>query len=134
MAHGWADTEGCYRLTGEPMTGAYNRTRIMDLLPEEADGKDDRRRERHRPLDQRSMPQLDTERPGQITQEALLRNAQTSKTAKLRVRVGMATFHRRLVMTDTGYMGLAHERVAVGDQIWLLLGGEMPVALRPVRK
>jgi hypothetical protein len=33
--------------------------------------------------------------------------------------------------TDTGYMGLAHRSVEVGDKVFVLMGGEVPFVLRP---
>jgi hypothetical protein len=34
--------------------------------------------------------------------------------------------------TDTGYMGLAHRSVEVGDKVYMLMGGDTPVVLRPL--
>lgn len=43
-----------------------------------------------------------------------------------------ATTRRRMFITDTGYMGLTHRSNLRGDEIWVLMGADMPVILHPV--
>jgi hypothetical protein len=38
---------------------------------------------------------------------------------------------RKIISTKRGYIGLATEAVAAGDVVCILLGGRMPVILRP---
>jgi hypothetical protein len=33
--------------------------------------------------------------------------------------------------TDTGYLGLGHRSLEVGDKIYILMGGDVPLVLRP---
>jgi hypothetical protein len=40
------------------------------------------------------------------------------------------SFYRALFITETGYMGMG--KVEEGDEIWVLLGGDVPFVLRPV--
>lgn len=44
-----------------------------------------------------------------------------------------ATFGRRFATTRGGYMGLVRKDVAVGDEVFVLLGGEVLYVLRPER-
>jgi hypothetical protein len=43
-----------------------------------------------------------------------------------------ANYHRRMVTTTKGYIGLAPEQTSPGDIVCFFLGGRMPVILRPV--
>ena len=43
-----------------------------------------------------------------------------------------ATFRRRLVPTKKGYLGLTAEHVERGDQVVVLMGGQIPFILRKV--
>ncbi|KAF4341563.1 het-6-heterokaryon incompatibility [Fusarium beomiforme] len=40
------------------------------------------------------------------------------------------SWHRRLFVTDAGYIGLAHPSVQAGDEVALLSGGRVPFAIR----
>jgi hypothetical protein len=40
------------------------------------------------------------------------------------------TTRKRMFKTETGYIGLAHRSIEVGDKIFVLMGGEMPFVLR----
>ncbi|KAF2132337.1 hypothetical protein P153DRAFT_429489 [Dothidotthia symphoricarpi CBS 119687] len=41
------------------------------------------------------------------------------------------TWNRKLIGTRSGYIGMAHNRCEIGDEIWLLAGGQVPYVLRP---
>lgn len=41
------------------------------------------------------------------------------------------TTRKRMFKTETGYMGIAHRSVEIGDKVYVLMGGEMPFILRP---
>jgi len=43
-----------------------------------------------------------------------------------------ATTRRRIFVTDTGYLGLTHRSNLVGDEVWVLMGADMPVTLHPI--
>jgi hypothetical protein len=43
-----------------------------------------------------------------------------------------ATYRRRLVLTDKNYLGLTAERVERGDQVVILMGGQLPFILHKV--
>ena len=43
----------------------------------------------------------------------------------------MALQYRRLVTTETGFLGLAPDEVEVGDTVAVILGCNFPVLLRP---
>jgi hypothetical protein len=45
-----------------------------------------------------------------------------------------AAFHRRLVVTETGYVGLAPEHVRMGDLVTIMMGSQVPLVLREVRE
>lgn len=46
------------------------------------------------------------------------------------LRIVQKTSRQRLFFTDTGYMGLCQESCVMGDQVWLLMGNDMPCILR----
>ena len=45
-----------------------------------------------------------------------------------------AAFHRRLVVTETGYLGLEPENVRTADLVTIMMGSQVPLVLREVRE
>ena len=45
-----------------------------------------------------------------------------------------ASHSRRLFVTEQGFLGLGHESVAVGDQVWLIKDALVPMVFRPTSK
>ncbi len=45
-----------------------------------------------------------------------------------------ASFHRRLVVTERGYLGLAPEHVLTGDLVTIMMGSQVPLVLRQVQQ
>jgi hypothetical protein len=41
------------------------------------------------------------------------------------------TTRKRMFKTETGYIGIAHRSVEIGDRVYLFMGGEMPFVLQP---
>jgi hypothetical protein len=37
-----------------------------------------------------------------------------------------------MIKTDTGYMGIVHRTYNVGDKIYVLMGSDLPILLRPL--
>jgi hypothetical protein len=52
------------------------------------------------------------------------------KSKELNSRIREQTENRRFFITQSGYMGLGPQIVAPGDQVWVLLGAEVPCLLR----
>lgn len=105
--------DGIYIPTGESIEQAFTRLRIVDYLPEETNAQHRQSRGVWRPI---AEPQANAN---------LLQ-----RTDEIGRRVMTATFRQRLFVTDSGHMGLAHQSVTVGDEIFLLTGGHMPFVLR----
>jgi hypothetical protein len=112
---------GMYPATVEPIDLAYHRLRIWDQLPTEGLLS---RRQRTSPLSQ--IPQ-----PGPISYD----NAKDAIVHGVNGDIGMSilskTTRKRMFKTETGYMGIAHRSVEIGDKVYVLMGGEMPFVLRP---
>lgn len=112
---------GVYPATGEPTDLAYHRLRIWDQLPTE--GLLYRR--------QRTSPPTQIPQPGPISydyaKDALVHGANED------IGIGILgkTTRKRMFKTETGYMGIAHRSVEIGDKVFVLMGGEMPFVLRP---
>lgn len=45
-----------------------------------------------------------------------------------------ASFHRRLVVTEKGHLGLAPEHVQTGDLVIIMMGSQVPLVLREVQQ
>ena len=45
-----------------------------------------------------------------------------------------ASFHRHLVVTEKGYLGLAPEHVHTGDLVIIMMGSQVPLVLREVQQ
>lgn len=112
---------GVYPATGEPIDLAYHRLRIWDQLPTE--GLLYRR--------QRTSPITQVPQPGPISYD----NAKDGIVYGCKGDIGMnilsKTTRKRMFKTETGYMGIAHRSVEIGDKVYVLMGGEMPFVLRP---
>ena len=58
--------------------------------------------------------------------DGLLRAERSDTT----IRILNSTTNQKLFVTDSGYMGLLHESCMIGDDVYLLMGGDMPFVLR----
>jgi len=112
---------GVYPATGEPIDLAYHRLRIWDQLPNE--GLLYRL--------QRTSPPTQIPQPGPISYD----NAKDAIVHGANEDIGMGilrkTTRKRMFKTETGYMGIAHRSIEIGDKVFVLMGGEMPFVLRP---
>ncbi|KAI1624704.1 hypothetical protein EDD37DRAFT_355989 [Exophiala viscosa] len=114
-----------YQPTKENVDLAFERLRTGDLFPENA------RRSRE------SVP-TDLPQPSNFAvayadlssgSDQIFIDGDVSDIGNHIIR---ATTRRRMFITDTGYMGLTHQSNLVGDEIWVLMGADMPVTLHPV--
>ena len=115
--------DGTYLPTGEPIALAFQRLCIRDYLPTEV------------------FPEFRTKRLGM---PFVIPEPGTSFTVSLGLSGGIctikagniasyivdATTDRRLVVTDSGYIGLVQRSCVVGDSIFILMGSDMPCVLR----
>jgi hypothetical protein len=112
--------DGVYPPTGEPIDLAYHRLRIWDQLPTE--GLNRRRR---------TSPPTQIPQPGPISydnaKDALVRGA----SGDIGITILNKTTRKRMFKTETGYLGVAHRSIEIGDKVYVLMGGEMPFVLRP---
>jgi hypothetical protein len=115
-----ASTDGIYLPTGEPIKLAYHRLRIGDYLWNELRAEDRRRR---------SKPLLNLPEPQPVGYSAAVGRV-VSPRRDIGTLILKWTTRQRLYITDTGYMGLCHRSCKLGDQIFLLMGGDMPFILR----
>lgn len=53
-----------------------------------------------------------------------------TRVGKLFRLIAQMSFYRSLFITSTGY--IATGRVEEGDEVWVLLGGDVPFVLRPI--
>lgn len=108
-SHGFA-SGNLYAPTSEPLETAFARTCVCDWVVEE-----------HSPQDRRKRLRGDQAKDIIATDGWWNRN-----------RNGLiySTSRRRLFFSDDGYMGLCHQSCTVGDEIWILMGGDMPCVLR----
>lgn len=115
--------DGLYQHTGESITLAYARLRIVDILPGETDAAARRARARLTSIPEPSDTSCFTEKgqPLRLPQDRMSR------------QIVFATTRQRLYLTDTGYLGLCHHSCVIGDQVYLLMGGDMPFVLRDMR-
>ena len=121
--HSFAKTcaiNAIYPPTGEPIDLAYHRLRIWDQLP----GEGFHRRERKSPPTQIAQP-------GFISYNVATDGLVHGASGDIAMSILRGTTRKRMFKTDTGYMGLAHRSVDVGDKIYVLMGGEMPYVMRP---
>ena len=113
--------DGFYPPTGEAINIAYQRLRIWDCLINEGSG----RRRRKAPLTELPAPRLLSYHR---SQDDLIHGRKTDTV----MQIISATTRKRTFKTDTGFMGLAHRSVEVGDKIYVLMGGDYPFVLRPM--
>lgn len=112
-----------YQPTGEPIHIAYGRLLIRDYLPED-----------HTRAERMARPQSTLEIPGPIA-TALHHGADGEKylkTDKITERIAISCRWDRLALLTSGHMGLVHQSCAVDDEVWLLMGGDMPFILHPL--
>jgi len=104
----------------EPIDLAYHRLRIWDLLPNKGLGRR-----------QRKSPPTEIPQPGPISSNYAMDALVHSALEDIRISVLRGTTRKRMFKTETGYMGIAHRSVELGDKIFVLIGGDMPFVLRP---
>ncbi|KAJ9609923.1 hypothetical protein H2200_006252 [Cladophialophora chaetospira] len=114
---------GIYYPTGESADVAYKRLRVNDVFPS---------------FKRRSRTQLpvDLPEPADFAFVAVSPNSGDNyidgDVNDIGRSILCATTRRRMFVTDTGYMGLTHRSNRIGDEIWVLMGADMPVTLHPV--
>ncbi|KAK5465296.1 hypothetical protein LTS15_001859 [Exophiala xenobiotica] len=111
-----------YRPTMESVDLAFERLRAGDLFP------NPNRRSREGPpsnLPQPSNYAFATVEPGSDNKFI------DGDVNDIGRSILCATTRRRMFITDTGYMGLTHRSNVMGDEIWVLMGADMPVTLHP---
>lgn len=125
IAHSRAATQGIYSPTNEPIDLAFARLRTEDRLVDETIAA--RRKTRiKQPILEPPEPV-----PSDIS-DAVDREIRVDKNDHVTHRVLISTTRQRLYVTDTGYMGMAHQGCVIGDMIYLLMGGDMPFVVRPL--
>ena len=113
-----------YPPTGEPIRLAYSRLRVADYLPDEYNIQ--HRLARKGPLFQNPETLSDySQKETGISQDSVL-----DREVAMTLRIVQTTSRQRLFFTNTGYMGLCQESCVMGDQVWLLMGNDMPCILR----
>jgi hypothetical protein len=112
---------GVYPATGEPIDLAYHRLRIWDQLPTEG------------LLYRRQRTSLITQvpQPGPISYDYAKDAIVHSVKGDIGISILSKTTRKRMFKTETGYLGIAHRSVEIGDKVYVLMGGEMPFVLRP---
>jgi hypothetical protein len=122
--HSFAGTcavNGVYPATGEPIDLAYHRLRIWDQLPTE--GLLYRR--------QRTSPITRVPQPGPISYDYAKDAIVHGVEGDIGMNILSKTTRKRMFKTETGYMGIAHRSVEIGDKVYVFMGGEVPFVLRP---
>ncbi|RGP78862.1 hypothetical protein FLONG3_3061 [Fusarium longipes] len=118
---------GVYHHTGESFSTAFWRTVLVDIKQGEYHKSPsamwDKRLDKD---DIRSIPHLDTP---EGTEKMLKTWSACMRREYRKLRI-IKQVHRRLVTTDTGYIGLGPPDVEVGDSICVLMGGSVPYVLR----
>lgn len=112
---------GIYPATGEPIDLAYHRLRIWDQLPTEGLARR-----------QRTSPPTEIPQPGPISYSEAMGGLADSINEDIRMIILRKTTRKRMFKTETGYMGIAHRSIEIGDKVFVLVGGEMPFVLRPL--
>lgn len=117
-------SDGKYMFTNEPIDLAYARTRICDYLPGES-------RPQHRVA--RAQPLSQPPEPGP---SSLIITPNGEKLLSSLVgdvmpgRILASTTGRRLCVSDHGHICLCHQNCIEGDELWLIMGADMPFVLR----
>jgi len=114
--------DGVYEPTGESIDLAYRRLRVWDLLPGESLVRSQRKQQ---PTIQ------DFPKPGLVKYSAG-EGYLSGPSQDIGMSILRGTTRKRLFKTDTGYMGLGHRSCQVGDQVYVLMGGDTPFILRPL--
>jgi hypothetical protein len=106
-----------------PLANAFARLRIADALPNEGL----QRRSRASP------PTLATIlEPGPISYSAADDALVHGDRHDVAMQILRATTRRRMFITSTGFLGLAHLATRLGDEVFVLMGADMPCVLRPL--
>lgn len=117
-------TNSIYAPTDEPIDFAFQRLCIWDSMPDEGVYG---RRSRKGPLTY--IPPVS---PLSYKQS----KAGVWKVFGPKHSIGeavlKATVRKRMFVTDSGYLGIAHRSLQIGDQVWILMGADMPCILRSI--
>lgn len=115
-----------YPPTKESIRLAYSRLRVADYLPGEYNIQQRLARQKL-PL---QHPEL-LSTLGQ-TESGKDPGSSVDHEVALTLRIVQTTSRQRLFFIDSGYMGLCQNTCGMGDQVWLLMGNDMPCVLRKV--
>lgn len=119
-----AAENGIYTLTGEPIDLAFQRIRMWDVRP----GEGNRRRSRQKPLTLADIPKL----PDLLEAVTSIENLDRWHFNDIASRILNSTTRKRLVRTETGYLGLARRCVDLGDELFILMGFDVPCVMRKI--
>jgi hypothetical protein len=111
--------------TNEPIDLAFARLRIEDRLVDETIAALRKTRKKQPILEPPESV------PSDIS-DIVDREIRVDKNDQVTHRILISTTRQRLCVTDTGYMGMAHQGCVIGDMIYLLMGGDMPFVVRPL--
>lgn len=113
-----------YIFTNESIDLAYARTRVCDYLPGET-------RPQHRMSREQSQAQRLEPKPSSLiitTNGEKLLSSQLGEV--LTARILASTTGQRLAFSDEGHICLCHQNCIQGDELWLIMGADMPYVLR----
>lgn len=127
FAHRCASVDGLYTHTREDIDNAYQRLRTGDIVPPQLSSR------RQRSPDSMSHNLLPVGASNRKVQSSVGQDyAYLGPSDGIISRILKATTRRRMYRTDTRYLGLGHRSLEVGDQVYILMGADMPYILRPV--
>jgi hypothetical protein len=98
--------------------------------------------ENESPLDEQRVPELFVDQNSPVAPSSMVSASRTSKkplpdptwssriAVDLNISIGGATISRKFLRTERGFMGLAPQLAEVGDEVWILLGCDVPMILR----
>lgn len=119
-----------YDMTGEDIDRAFARARVWDYyayIPGQS-LFDVIENQKYRPrgdldVSEPSLSHISMGSTGQSSPQAV-------EDERTSWRILCNTTNQKLFTTGTGYFGICHETCVVGDNIWLLMGGDRPYILR----
>lgn len=114
-------TDSKYIHTDEDIDIVFRKICIWDKLP----GEDLNRRRRTKPV--RGFPPL-----GRLEWKNDGRGKYTTYGPRetMETLVYHNTVRKRMFVTDSGHLGSGHRGLELGDQVWILMGNDMPFVLR----
>jgi hypothetical protein len=111
--------EGRYVPTQESIDLAYERLRVWDAF---AFGQ--ARKPKQKPPEK--LPSFDPTTQSYNPKDGKIRGP----TDDIARRVLNTTTRKRMFWTDTGYLGIAHKRLDINDEVFVLMGADCPFVLR----